>query len=180
MANAKSAECQSLTFSIEHLAFGICDLAALEPVPLEASVESGPAQAERLRRLADVAVEPRHRLLGREAFDVFEAHVFQASAAGVLAGAQPEVGGLDERPRSHQHGALDGMVEFADVARPIVFEERLHRAALETGQPFSVALRMLTKEVLREQGQILTAIAQGRQPDLDRVQAEEQILTEPA
>ena len=72
------------------------------------------------------------------------------------------------------------MIELADVARPAVLEQHLHRAALEAGEPLAVALRVLAEEVLREQRQILAAVAQRRQPDLDRVQAEQQVLPEPA
>ena len=61
-----------------------------------------------------------------------------------------------------------------------VLQQHLHGAALEAGQPLAIALRVLPEEVLREQRQILAAIAQRRQPDFDRVQPEQQILTESA
>ena len=96
------------------------------------------------------------------------------------AGAQPEIGRLDQRSGGHQHGALDRVIELADVAGPGVLEQHLHRAALEPGQPLAIALRVLPQEVLREQRQVLAAIAQRRQPDLDGVQAEQQVLPEPA
>ena len=94
--------------------------------------------------------------------------------------AQAEVGRLDQRALRHQHRALDRVIELADVAGPAVLEQHLHRAALEPGEALPVALRVLAEEVLREQRQILAAIAQRRQPDLDRVQPEQQVLPEPA
>ena len=61
-----------------------------------------------------------------------------------------------------------------------MLEQHLHGAALEAGQPLAVALRVLAQEVLREQRQVLAPIAQRRQPDLDGVQPEQQVLAEPA
>ena len=54
----------------------------------------------------------------------------------------------------------------------------MHGAALEAGHAFPVALRVLAQEVLGEQRQILAAIAERGQPDLDRVEPEEQVLAE--
>ena len=64
----------------------------LEPVTLQPPVQRAAAQAERLRRLADVAVVPGHRLLDQEALDFFEAHVLEAPAA-LAAGPQAEIDG---------------------------------------------------------------------------------------
>src|SRR5437660_12812693 len=69
---------------------------SLQPVPLQPSVERAAAQAERLGRLADVAVEARHRLLDQEPFDFLEAHVFHARA-GVAVDAQPELAAPNHR-----------------------------------------------------------------------------------
>src|SRR4029079_10169074 len=148
----------------------------LQAVPLEPAVERAAAEAERLGGLADVAVEARHGFLDQEALDVFEAHVFEASAAFLGRGAEAEIRRLDERTGGHQDGALDGMIQFAHVAWPGVLEQHLHGAGLEAGQPLAIALRMLPQEMLGEQRQVLAAIAKRGQPDLDRVQAEQQIL----
>jgi hypothetical protein len=59
-----------------------------------------------------------------------------------------------------------------------VFQQDLHRAALEPRQALAVPLRVLAEEVLREERQVLAAIAQRRQADFYRVQPEEQILAE--
>src|SRR5687768_16639154 len=61
-----------------------------------------------------------------------------------------------------------------------MLEEHLHRAALEAGQALAVPLRVLAEEVLREQRQVFTAVALGWQPNLNRIQPEEQVLPEPA
>src|SRR5437899_3063143 len=88
-------------FGSQHSSFSAFGM-DLKAVALKAAVKSRAAQAKRLRGLADVAVEARHRLLDQKALDVFEAHVLEPSAAGVLARTQSEIGRLDERSRRHQ------------------------------------------------------------------------------
>ena len=55
--------------------------ARVRAVTLQAPIQRRPGEAQRLGRLADVAVEARHRLLDQEALDVLEAHVLEAAAA---------------------------------------------------------------------------------------------------
>ena len=43
--------------------------------------------------------------------------------------------------RGHQHRALDGVLELADIARPGVVEQRLQRRRVEAGDRLAVALR---------------------------------------
>src|SRR5262249_37790066 len=140
---------------------------SLEAVPLESAIERAAAQAERLRRLADVAVEPRHRLLDQEALDVFQAH-FLDPRRGVLVQPQPQIARTDGRGLRHQHAAFDGVIELADVAGPGMIEQRLERLRLEAGDVLAVALRMLLEEVHRERGNVLAAFTQRRQRNLDR------------
>ena len=47
-------------------------------------------------------------------------------AVGVARGAQRQVAALNLFALRHQHGALDGMVQLADVAGPGVVEQQLH------------------------------------------------------
>ena len=49
-----------------------------QSISLQPSIERRPAQTERFGRLADVAVEPRHRLLDEEAFNLLEAHILDS------------------------------------------------------------------------------------------------------
>ena len=150
----------------------------LELVALQAAIERAARQAERARGLADVAVA-RHRLLDQERFDVFEAHVLEARAAGAF-GAQAEVARADGVALRHQHGAFDRVIELADVARPAVIEQHLHRRRIEAGQRLAIALRVQPQEVPRQQRDVFAPIAQRRQVHFDRVQAEEQVLPESA
>ena len=93
---------------------------------------------------------------------------------------RPEIAGADGVALRHQHGAFDRVIELADVAGPAVIEQHLHRRRIEARETFAIALRVLPQKVSREQRNVLAAIAQRRQMHLDRVQAEEQVLPEPA
>src|SRR5207247_2717715 len=47
-------------------------------------------------------------------------------------------------------------------------------------EALAIALRVLAEEVLRDERDVLAPVSKRRQPDLDRVQPEQQILTESA
>src|SRR5436190_5994568 len=98
----------------------------LQSVPLKASVQRAAAETECFGGLADVPVEPGHRLLDQEAFDVFEAH-FLDPRRGVLVEPQPEIARTDGRRLRHQHAAFDRVIELTDVAGPRMIEQRLQR-----------------------------------------------------
>src|SRR5437016_2149164 len=114
----------------------------LESVPLQTAIERAAAQPQGLGRLADVAVEARHRLLDQESLDVLEAHLLDARRR-ILVQAQAEVARTDRRRLRHQHAALDRVIELADVARPRMIEQRLQRLRLEPGDVLAIALRVL-------------------------------------
>ena len=69
----------------------------LKAVPLQAPVERAPAQAERVGRLADVAVEPRQGLLDQKRFHFFQAHILEPRRP-FAARPQPQVGALIVSP----------------------------------------------------------------------------------
>ena len=67
------------------------------PYRCKAPIKRAAAEAERLGRLAYVAVEARHRLLDQEALDVLEAHFLEARRR-VAAYAQSELAQADAVP----------------------------------------------------------------------------------
>src|SRR4051812_3582661 len=126
--------------------------------------------------MADVAVEAGERLFDEQRFDIFEAHLLQARWT-FAASAETEVGGPDGLALGHKDGALDGVVELTYIAGPRVAEQGLHGAFVEAGQRLAVMLRMLPQKVGGEQRDVLAAVAQRREADFDRVEAEEQVLS---
>ena len=108
--------------------------------------------------------------------DLLQAHVLDARHG--LAGAEPEVGGADDLARGHEYAALDGVVEFADVAGPAMVLHGLEGAGVKPGDGLAVALDMLLEEMLGEERDVLAALAQWRQVDGNGVETEKQILAE--
>ena len=97
--------------------------AAYKSEALQPSIQGAAAQSQRLGGLADVAIVTGERLLDQETFDLFEAHVLD-SGDGILRRAQSEIARAHELVLCHQHGALDGMIELAHIARPRVIEQQ--------------------------------------------------------
>ena len=85
-----------------------------------------------------------------------------------------------DRALGHQDGAFDRVIELADVARPAVIEQGLHRALIEAGELLAVVPRVMLQEVRGERRNILAALAQRGHADLDGIEAEQQILAEAA
>ena len=86
----------------------------------------------------------------------------------------------DRRTLRHQHATLDRVIEFADVSGPRMIEQCLQSRRFERGDVLPIALRVLAQEVRGQRRDVLAPLAKRRQSNLDRVQAEEQVLPEPA
>src|SRR5436309_13727405 len=104
--------------------------AMLHRVPLHPAIQGAAAQPQRLGRLAHVAFVARQRLADQERLDLFQRHVVDPWRA-VAPGAQREVRGADATAGRHEDGALDGVIELADVARPWVRDQLAHRSLVE-------------------------------------------------
>src|SRR5688572_17981392 len=121
-----------------------------ETILLQAAIERAAAESERFRRLADVTAKARERFADKEELDLFDAHLVEALRAFARR-AQAEVAGLHELAVRHQHGALDRVVEFADVSRPRMLEQDLQRGRLDAGDFLAITLGILAQEVHGEQ-----------------------------
>src|SRR5262245_14756964 len=149
---------------------------ALEAVALEAPVERAAREAQRLRRLADVAVVAPQRAADQLALDLVQRQLVES--AGALRRPQPEIAGTDLVALREQHRALDRVIQLAHVTRPGMSEQHAHRLGLEAAEVLAVAPRVALEERCGEQRDVVAALAQRRQDDLDRVEPEQQILAE--
>src|SRR4051794_23001457 len=104
-----------------------------QAVPLEAAVEGAAAQAQGIRCVADIPVEPGESLLDEKGLHVFETHLFETRRT-LAAAPQAQIHGTDRLALRHQDGALYGMVQLADIAGPGVPEQGLDSALVEPGQ----------------------------------------------
>src|SRR6185369_4064364 len=78
----------------------------------------------------------------------------------------------------HQDGALDGLLELADVPRPRPGLEPGGGAVPERHRGLAVGARARLEEVPREQRDVAAALAQRRHADDDQVQPIEQVFAE--
>src|ERR1035437_3976425 len=114
----------------------------------------GNLRADRNSRQLPVAVRPRNR--------------------------NRQTGRRDRRAFLQDHGPLDGVAQFANVARPIVRDQQLRRGI---GDILDIAFELaivVLDEKLGHRHDVFRALAQGRNQNLDDVQPEIEILAEPA
>src|SRR5438093_1256435 len=95
--------------------------------------------------------------------------------------------GLDPKRRERQaaawrqnHGALDHVLELADVSRPRMVTERLPRLARDHIDAAIHARGKPADEVIDERVDVLRPLTEGRYRDREDVQAVVQIVTEAA
>ncbi|HXV20177.1 MAG TPA: hypothetical protein VD811_04180, partial [Desulfuromonadales bacterium] len=74
-------------------------------------------------------------------------------------------------------GVLDGIFQFADVSRPVVGHQQGHRPAGDLGDALAAGVELLD-EGLRQQGDVLLALAQRRQVDGDDAEPVVEVLAE--
>ena len=150
---------------------------------LEPAVERAPAEAERLRRLAHVAAVARRAPSGSAAARPPRAAGPRARGAAAGRAAKPEIAGADDVARAPSaprarcawsssrmlpgHACSEQRLAAPRASKPV---ERLPVARRRSAGGSAAASAR----------DVLAPLAQRRQPDLDRVEAEEQVLAEPA
>ena len=81
-------------------------------------------------------------------------------------------------PGAQHHGALDDVLELANVARPVVLGQQVERVRRQLESALAGSPRRTFEEVVDEQRDVVLAIAQRRQLNRDDVEAVEEILAE--
>ncbi len=100
------------------------------------------------------------------------------AAALPVSGARPRSVGPDGVAVRHEDRPFDGVGELTDVAGPLVSLQRAQGGLVETDQRFAVLLGEAAEEVVGEEWDVFRPIAQRRQPDLHRVEPEEEVFPE--
>src|SRR5262245_11370564 len=156
--------------------FGADGVTAKEPVEALA-LDAGAAG-----RLGDVAVQLAHErdevlaggAVAGEREDLLVGEVALGAARGARAQGGADLLGerleLDTRAVGDGEGALDDVLEFAHVARPVVADERRQRLGGETlGRVGAVGVPL--EEDSCEGRDVLAPLAQGRERDVEDVEA---------
>src|SRR5438270_11006502 len=96
----------------------------------QSAIEGAARQAERARRVGDVAGVAIERALDEVALGLVESELLEARAAvrarAAGAAAEQQIGGVDDVAGAQKQRPLDDVLELAHVAGPGVLEERGH------------------------------------------------------
>src|SRR5262245_12054705 len=103
-----------------------------EAIFFHAAIQSASAQTERFRCMADVAGMARQSFFDKQQFYFFQAHVFYFYGGGPVT-LQSQIADLNLLSSADEHRSFNGMVQFADVSRPQMFQQPLHGCGLKSG-----------------------------------------------
>ena len=106
----------------------------LEPILFHPPIQGAATQAKCFGCLADVALKALQCLADQHTFNRLEAQLFEVLRLRSLR-TQSEISGLYLFRSAHQHCALHGMFQFANVARPRVLRSNCSAVA---SIPFTV------------------------------------------
>src|SRR5437762_4851814 len=135
---------------------------------LEAAIERAAAESQRLGRVTHVAAVALERLADEDALDLLQRKILEPARRPTA--TEPQVRQPHQRALRHQHCPLERVVELAHVTGPCVALERLDRLGLESTERFPIPDGVPPQEVLREGPDVVLALAQRREADLDRVE----------
>src|SRR5437899_2224529 len=145
-------------------------VASFQSMFLQPAIHGAAAQSQSLGCLADVSFVASESALNQVALNFVEAHLFQLSRATSSLRAQAEVCRADGRSRRQEHAAFHRMIQFANVARPCMLMKSLDSGRVEPGNIFAVALRVAVEEMVRQEVDVLAAVSQRRNVNLDGIQ----------
>src|SRR6267378_4659831 len=116
------------------------------------------------------------RALNQITLDFIETHFLQLRGAAGRLCAQAQISGSHRRSGRHQHAAFDGVIELADVSWPGMLVKGSDRGGVKAGNVFAVPVRVALEKMVRQQIDVLAAIPQRRNVDLDGIQTKEKVL----
>src|SRR5205807_6042009 len=87
---------------------------------------------------------------------------------------------VDDPAAAEDHGALERVAQLADVARPAVLAEDLHRLGRHAGELLPALAAEAIDEVLHEERNVVAPLLERRERDLEDVETEEEVFAEAA
>src|SRR2546422_3693205 len=151
------------------------------------AVQCGAVDAELLGRKGQISSLLVDRFLEELLFQLFESLFlpFAVAAESFLTYSRHQdrlrkVLHGDERPRGIGQGPLHRVLQLPHIPRPIVMRQPLHRLGRDAFDRLAGALRSLFQKMGDQEWNVFTPLPQGGHPNFDDVDAEEQVLPEPA
>src|SRR5688572_23441010 len=135
---------------------------------------------ENERRLLVIARREGERLEGDLALGVLEGRADRNVYFALLERQMPwqQIRHLDLVGLGEDHGALDGVLELADVTGPAIRREILDRPLAEAPDLLVLLLREATQELLRQHAHVAVTLAQRRQIHRDDSETMIEILAQ--
>lgn len=81
----------------------------------------------------------RQRFFDEKGFHFFKAHLLQIARSGRAAG-QTEIACPDVALLRHQNGAFDDVIQFANISRETMLQQKLARCFVEAGDLLAITL----------------------------------------
>src|SRR5690606_4037117 len=136
------------------------------------------ADAELGGSTSDRAAVIAKRVADQLAFQLLAGFAKCGTRPGTI-GSEFQIGGGDAFA-AHDHTAANAVLELTDITRPFVLADRAHGVRSKCQVCFPTLLAEALEEGLRQDQDVVLALTQGREDDLDHRQAIKQILTERA
>src|SRR5579883_582490 len=118
---SRAEKARSLVSKVKRSGRGFClFFFALDAILFHPPVERPAAQAEGFCRLAHVPVGTLQGFADENTLNRLQAHLFEprTDLSGDAGGAKAEIGSFNLAAAGHEHGAFNGVVELAHIARP--------------------------------------------------------------
>ena len=152
----------------------------------EAVAQGVAGEAEGAGGLAFVAIGAAEGFANGFVFPLFERHAGRQDVGGTARGGtlggivEINVGGVERGGGGKRDAALDDVLQFADISRPVIVHQSLHRFGRNSGDGFSGFLCVALEKIIGERGNVFLVIAQRRNVDGHDVQAVVEVLAERA
>src|SRR5579885_1316079 len=154
----------------------------VKPVALHLAIQRREVDPQRLRRARLVSIDPFQDALDVLALEFLEGQAVAVDIRDRGGGRRPQLVGqvvrVDDVGFSEDCGALDGVLELAHVAGPRVVQQQAYRAFRKSHPGPAKRFFGFAQEVIGEQRDVVFAIAQRRQVDVDHVDSVKQLLAE--
>ena len=149
----------------------------------QVAIEAGAADAEHLRGADAVAFAGFEDALDVHAADFVERKRAPRLVVKGCVGVAPlemlgQIGDVDEVARGGDSGAGENIFQLADVAGPVVLEENNLSAAGEAEERLAIGFAIFFEEMLDEERNVLRALGEAGNAQLDRAEAVEKIFAE--
>ena len=144
----------------------------------QSAIERAARETEFARCVADVSAVFFNGFANHGFFHALEIVVVEVDiiARGRFGDAEWKIGRSQRAAFVHDHGPFNGVLQFADVARPVVIFQVLKGGGLNGDSGFVVFLTVRFEKPGDEQGNVLEAVAQRREVDFNRVDAIQEVL----